>query len=220
MIWKAFSQLTGGGSPRPPNDVHSPWAPLPVADVVELMRPVPFFWCLAGGQAIERVVGKPYRTHDDIDVVVLRPDVLAVQEKLDGWQLSAADPPGTLRTWEPGERLPWRVHDVWAHRANAPAWELQFMIQEADGTSWYFRRDDRVNGRIDDLSIMVDGVPCLRMDLQLLYKSKSARPKDEEDFDRLLPHLGGLQRARLLEWLELTCPNGHQWMYALEAWRD
>jgi hypothetical protein len=203
-----------------PNDIQAPWSPLPVGTVADLMRGAPFFWCLAGGQAIERVVGKSYRVHADIDVVVLRPDLQAVQQKLDGWQLYAADPPGALRPWEQGERLPWRVHDVWGHRANVPAWELQIMVQEADGASWYFRRDDRVNGRIEDLSIMVDGVPCLRMDLQLLYKSKSARPKDDEDFDRLLPHLGDTERARLLGWLQLTCPNGHHWIEPLESWRD
>ena len=199
-----------------PNDTDAPWSPLPADAIAEAMRGADFFWCLAGGLAIERVVGQAYRSHDDSDVVVLRPQLAAVQRHLDGWHLAAADPPGLLRRWERGERLPWRVHDVWAQRAEARAWELQLMIQEADGDCWYYRRDDRVNGRIDDLASLVDGVPCLRMDLQLLYKSRSIRPKDDEDFLRLAPVLSREQRRNLVSWLRLTNPNGHLWIEMLE----
>jgi hypothetical protein len=73
-----------------------------------------------------------------------------------------------------------------------------------------------VQGRIDDLAMMVNGLPCLRMDLQLLYKAKSSRPRDEADFQQLLPHLSDEQQRTLVEWLRLTCPNGHHWIEALE----
>jgi hypothetical protein len=201
-----------------PNDTTRPWNPLPVGDLVTLMRGAGFFWCLAGGHAIERVVGRSYRAHEDIDIVVLRPEQSSLQQWLADWYLAAADPPGMLRPWESGERLPWRVHDVWGRRLEAQAWELQVMIQEADADSWYFRRDDRVHGSLGDLAVLVDGVPCLRMELQLLYKAKSAREKDEADFEQLLPLLDESQRRTLMEWLRLTCPNGHHWIPALEGW--
>ena len=216
MIWNPFASLAGRPTPVP-LDVESPWSPLSVEEVMTLMEGAPFFWCLAGGHAIELVVGESYRSHEDIDVVVLRGDLMAVQQHFAGWELFAADPPGSLRRWAAGAPLPWRVHDVWTHRAHARAWELQLMIQGADGASWYFRRDDRVHGSIDDLAIKIEGVPCLRMDLQLLYKAKSSRPKDEEDFERLLPRLGEAERLTLLEWLRLTCPNGHHWIEPLEG---
>ena len=200
-----------------PNETDAPWSPLPVDAIAGAMRGADFFWCLAGGLAIERVVGETYRSHGDSDIVVLRSQLDAVQRHLDDWHLAAADPPGLLRTWVRGERLPWRVHDVWAHRADARAWELQLMIQEADGDCWYYRRDDRVNGRIDDLAIVVDGVPCLRMDLQLLYKSRGVRAKDDEDFLRLVPVLSEDRRRQLVDWLRLTNPNGHHWIEFLEG---
>lgn len=199
-------------------DADTPWSPLAVGAVVDLMRDAPFFWCLAGGHAIERVVGRRYRAHDDIDIVVLRPDLDGLRHLLTDWHLSAADPPGSLRPWMTGEKLPWRVHDVWGHRPQAGAWELQVMIQEADAGAWYFRRDDRVHGKVDDLRVMVDEVPCLRMDLQLLYKAKSSRPKDEMDFQHVLPILGESERRSLADWLRLTCPNGHHWIPELEGW--
>lgn len=218
MIWKTFASLLGRNDTPVPMSADAPWSPLSVPELVDVMRPAPFAWCLAGGHAIERVVGKAYRAHEDIDIVVLRPDLVSVQEHFANWELYAADPPGTLRKWTPGAPLPWRVHDVWALRAYSRAWELQLMIQEADATSWYYRRDDRVNGRLDDLVVVVDDVPCLRMDLQLLYKSRSSRPKDEEDFDQLLPRLGEAERVKLVEWLRLTNPNGHAWIEMLEGW--
>jgi len=186
--------------------------------VVDLMQGAPFFWCLAGGHAIERVVGRRYRAHDDIDIVMLRPDHHALPQWLKDWQLAVADPPGSLRPWNDAEKLPWRVHDIWAHRDGVHAWELQVMIQEADAGTWYFRRDDRVHGSVADLAVTVHGVPCLRMDLQLLYKSKSSRHKDEADFQELLPLLDDAQRHTLIDWLRLTCPNGHHWIPALEGW--
>jgi hypothetical protein len=197
-------------------NVNSPWTPLAVEELTAVLRGAGFFWCLAGGHAIERVVGHSYRAHEDIDIVVLRSQQLAVQRWFGEWTLMAADPPGCLRPWEVGEKLTWRVHDIWAHRAKAAGWELQIMIQEDDGTSWFFRRDDRVHGRVDELAVQVDGIPVLRPALQLLFKAKSSRPRDELDFNELLPVLSEPERRALWEWLDLTSPNGHPWMVALD----
>jgi aminoglycoside-2''-adenylyltransferase len=196
-------------------DVASPWKPLPLAELVELMRGALFFWCLAGGHAIAHVLGRSYRQHGDIDIVVLRPDQLQVQNWFSAWRLYAADPPGTFKPWKAHEVLPRGVHDVWCHRDESPAWELQIMIQESDGDSWYFRRDARVRGSISALATDVRGVPCLRMDLQLLFKSKEPRAKDESDFRELLPVLSNEQRETLAYWLRLTHPDGHPWLTEL-----
>ena len=197
-------------------NVTAGWTPIAVDELVRIMASAPFFWCLAGGHAIERMVGRPYRPHDDLDIVVLRSQQLLAQDWFRDWMLAAADPPGALRPWTAGEKLTWRVHDIWARRPDAAGWELQIMIQEDDATSWFFRRDDRVHGQIDDLRIDVAGVPCLRPDLQLLFKAKSSRPKDDQDFLQLLPVLSAQQRQTLWDWLDLTSANGHPWMPALE----
>ena len=197
-------------------NVTSGWTPVTIGELTRIMDGAPFFWCLAGGHAIERMVGHPYRAHDDLDIVVLRSQQTAVQEWFRDWMLAAADPPGALRPWIAGEKLTWRVHDIWARRPDASGWELQLMILEDDATSWFFRRDDRVHGKIDDLRIDVGGVPCLRPDLQLLFKAKSSRPKDDMDFLQLLPVLSDSHRQTLWDWLDLTSPNGHPWMPALE----
>ena len=196
-------------------DASSRWNPLSLAELVEVMRGADFFWCLAGGHAIAQVLGRSYREHADIDIVVLRPEQLEVQRWFRELRLYAVDPPGSLRPWKSHEVLSIGVHDVWCRRADSRAWELQMMIQESDGNSWYFRRHARVHGSIGDLATTVNGVPCLRMDLQLLFKSKEPRAKDESDFRELLPVLTDVQRENLAYWLRLTHPDGHPWLTEL-----
>lgn len=192
-------------------DVGSPWSSIAPAEIAELLSDAAFFWCLAGGHAVERFVGEAFREHADIDIVVLRRDQLELQERLQGWRWFAADPPGSLRPWVIGEVLPPGVHDIWAHRVGRDHWELQVMIQESEGGSWVFRRDHRIRGPVVDLASPLGGIPCIRMDLQMLYKSKGRRPKDELDFERVLPKLTQVQRATLAAWLNTTNPGGHEW---------
>ena len=79
-------------------NVTSGWTPVTIGELTRIMDGAPFFWCLAGGHAIERMVGHPYRAHDDLDIVVLRSQQTAVQEWFRDWMLAAADPPKACRT--------------------------------------------------------------------------------------------------------------------------
>ena len=198
-------------------NLTAPWSPLPLPVLLDQMQGADFFWCLAGGQAIARVVGRSFRPHEDLDIVVLRSEQVAVQTWLHDWHLYAADPPGALRTWAPREILPTTVHDVWGHRHGKKSWELQIMLQESDSEFWHYRRDARVRGALKDLATSVAGVPCLRMDLQLLFKAKTVCPKDDLDFRELLPVLSTRERQNLAGWLRLTHPEGHPWCAALAA---
>src|SRR6188472_1274448 len=108
------------------------WEPLSVAEVKQLFRDAPFAWGLAGGYAVEQFLGTPIRAHADIDIVVFRDDQRQLYQWLSDWQLFAADPPGTLRRWSAPEWLAFGIHDIWAHRTDAQAWQLQVMLLEAD----------------------------------------------------------------------------------------
>jgi hypothetical protein len=198
-------------------EIGSPWNPVVPEEVAKSLEGAAFLWCLAGGHAVERFVGEAFREHSDIDVVVLRRDQLALQERLRGWKMFAVNPPGLLRPWAFGEVLPAGVHDIWAHRAGRDRWELQVMIQESEEDSWVFRRDRRIRGPLFQLASSCEGIPCIRMDLQMLYKSKARRPKDELDFERVLPKLTHTQRATLEAWLRITNPEGHAWTARLST---
>lgn len=200
-----------------PSIPYDRWAPLSVAEVVERFAGAPFAWGLAGGYAVEQFVGRPLRPHGDIDVVVFRDEQLLAQRWLRGWQLFAAEPPGTLRPWAGGEELPYGIHDIWGVVAGGDAWQLQLMLLETTEGEWFSRRDPRVRGRRRDLIVSYGGVPCLRVEVQLFYKAKSPRPKDERDFEACLPLLDAPARIWLREHIRLLYSDGHPWLSQLPA---
>jgi hypothetical protein len=58
------------------------------------------------------------------------------------------------------------------------------------------------------------GLQYLSPDVQLLYKAKALRPKDQEDFERVRPRLRPDETRWLRNALELEHP-GHPWIAAL-----
>ncbi|MFD9396352.1 nucleotidyltransferase domain-containing protein [Streptomyces sp. NPDC060000] len=193
------------------------WEPAPLADVVARFSGLEAPWWVAGGFAIELAVGHRVRSHGDIDVLLLRRDQHAAQRALPGWQWWAADPPGSLRPWAAGEVLPVGVHDIWCRPGPDDPWRIQVMLDESCGQEWVSRRDLRVRRPISTLgAASADGVPCLAPDVQLYYKAKAPRPKDEEDFDAALPVLTGQQRRWLIHAIAETY-GPHPWIRRLEA---
>ncbi|MFJ8210551.1 nucleotidyltransferase domain-containing protein [Streptomyces sp. NPDC096033] len=176
------------------------WVPAPLSEVVELFSPLDTPWWVAGGHAIELAVGRFVRAHADIDVLVLREHQHAVQRALAGWEWWVADPPGHLRPWQPGEYLPPGAHDVWCRPGPDQPWRIQVMLDESHEDLWVSRRTTLVHRPIAELgAVTADGVPYLAPEVQLFYKAKDPRPKDEEDFAAVLPLLGPAQRNWLCE---------------------
>lgn len=186
------------------------WEPAGVAEVVGLFGGLDVPWWVAGGHAVELFVGRSVREHGDIDVLLLRRDQLAVQRALAGWEWWAADPPGRLRRWSPGEVLPVGVHDVWCRPAADRPWRVQVMLDEADGDDWVSRRDPLVRRPVAELGLVRGGVPCLAPEVQLFYKAAARRAKDEVDFAVVAPLLSAERRA----WLDGVLPPGHPWRSA------
>lgn len=191
------------------------WEPADLVEVAGLFSKTPHPWWVAGGRAVELAVGQPLREHGDIDVLLLRRDQLVVQDVLAGWEWWAADPPGRLRPWLPGELLPVGVHDVWCRPGPGAPWRIQVMLDEADGPEWVSRRDERVRRPLAELGkFSPDGVPYLVPEVQLFYKAKSPRPKDEIDFTAVLPILDAAQREWLAAAITVTYGN-HPWAASL-----
>jgi hypothetical protein len=189
------------------------WEPMSPVEVTELLGDVSFPWWIAGGWAIDLHLGRQTRQHEDIDVLVLRDDQLAVQQVLRGWDLHAADPPGQLRPWSLGETLPDQVHDIWCRRAHASPWSLQIMIDDAPQGMWTYRRDRRVRRPVSELDGPASNAHrrVLAPEVQLLQKSKAPRAKDEADFQAVVELLRPEQRAWLTRSLDLVSP-GHHWL--------
>jgi len=89
------------------------------------------------------------------------------------------------------------------------------MVINTDHGQWISRRTAQIRGSLSTLgSVTSDGIPYLAPEIQLLYKAKGLRPKDEADFARTLPALSGKSRQWLRESLALVHP-GHAWLTEL-----
>ncbi len=184
------------------------WEPASPAEVAELFAQVRTPWWIAGGYAIELAVGRAFREHADVDVLLLRRDQLAIQEALPAWEWWAADPPGTLRPWARGEVLGDDVDDVWCRPSAAAPWRIQFMLDKAEGAEWVSRRNPAVRREIAALGgVSAGGIPYLAPEVQLFAKAHDTRPKDEQDFAAALPVLDAAQRR----WLAQALDYNHPW---------
>lgn len=177
---------------------EKPWNPLAIRELAALFADASFPWWIAGGYAVEQFVGSVFRSHGDIDILLLRRDSSALRHMLSDWDLWASDPPGHLRPWLHDETLPAHVSDVWCRRHADDRWRFQLMLDDADGLEWKSRRANSVSMSIDALGYRnQDGVPFLKPEVQLFYKAKSPRPKDTQDFEHCLPLMTKDQK----EWL-------------------
>jgi hypothetical protein len=178
---------------------------------------MPCRWWIAGGWAIDLHRGRQSRPHADVDVLFLRADQSAVQRHLAGWDLQAADPPGTLRPWSEGEHLPLGIHDIWCRRSPSSPWSMQLMIDDAQDGAWVYRRDSRIRRPVAELDGPASNADhrVLSPDVQLLYKSLNPRAKDEADFRAIVEHLNSSQRRWLSESLTVITPV-HAWLAVLE----
>jgi len=175
---------------------YGPWDPATPSEALALFGDCGVPWWIAGGYALELFAGRSWRTHGDLDVLMLHRDQLVVQDVLAGWEWWAADPPGTLRRWEPGEVLPPSVQDVWCRPGADLPWRIQVMLGSSLPAS----------------SVVVAGIPCLGPEVQLSHKALSPRPKDEVDFFAVVGLLDGSQRRWLRDAVRRSCGDSHAWL--------
>jgi hypothetical protein len=187
------------------------WEPLSVEAVTDLLRGMNARWWIAGDWALDLHLGRQTRPHHDIDVLVLRADLLPVRDRLRGWDLHAADPPGAgrLRPWPEDELLPAALHDIWCRETPTFPWALQLKMDDVVGDEWVFCRDHRIRRPWTELAGRAsrDDRPVLAPEVQLLYKSRALRPKDVDDFRRVVGSLEGTRRRWLRRALTTVDPD-------------
>jgi hypothetical protein len=87
------------------------------------------------------------------------------------------------------------------------------MIEESDDGDWVSRRDPGIRRPLASIGRTTsDGIRYLAPEIQLYYKAKDPRPKDEADFTAVLPFLTQPQR----QWLSRTLASA----FGDHPWRD
>ena len=189
-----------------------PWEPLSLDAAVRTFASASFRWWISGGHALELHLKRSWRDHEDTDVGVVRRDLPALYELLSEWDIHVAAA-GELTTWR-GEPLDITRHqnNLWCRLTAGTPWVLDVTIGEGSKSDWIYRRDPTVQ-RPWDMAVMRSkgGIPYLAPELQLLFKSKDPRPKDDVDAGEVIPTLDASQR----NFLEHHLQADHPWQRLL-----
>jgi hypothetical protein len=182
------------------------WEPFDVGVVAELLSDADVQWWLSGGEALDVFLQRSSRAHGDIDVSVRRSDWPTLQRFLkrrlevkvarDGLLSEVTD--GTLND---------EVHGFWARDVGGGPWRLQINLEPVVAGDWVYRRDLRVRRPVREVVWWRGTLPYVNPAVQLLWKAKGPRPKDEQDLAAVMPLLSDGERRWLAEVISLTCPS-------------
>jgi len=192
------------------------WYPGEPHHANEWLRSLGTRWWVAGGWAVDLFLEQVTRVHEDLDVGVLRHDVPALREALPGWQFFEAKD-GQLTELGIDARPRADVHSLWYRRGGSSTWQLEIMLEAVNGEEWVYRREPRVRRSFADIFRRSQcGLRYLAPEVQLLYKSKSPRPRDNADFRSAMPRLSEFARGWLREAL-VTASPGHAWVAEIDG---
>jgi hypothetical protein len=190
------------------------WRALHPADAAKVLASCKAPWWIAGGWALDLFRGTPSRPHTDLDVGILRRDLSTVLLGFSTWDVFEAKD-GRLTRLAEGCVPPLDVHSLWCRPTAADPWTIELMLDEADGDTWVYRRDPRIRQSMSAaVRQSTDGLPYLAPEIQLLYKSKASRERDEGDFAHICPLLTADAWRWLHDALELADPD-HRWIAVL-----
>lgn len=194
----------------PPLDAWRAWRP---EEALVHLAGVGIDWCVVGGWAIDLWLGRETRTHEDLEIAILRDDFASIRKHLGAFDLHSVGD-GEVRRLAPHEMPAADKHQNWVLDSAANAWRMDIMMEPGDAHTWVFRRDPSIRAPRKQMIGTRDGVRFLKPEGALLYKAKAARPKDEADFAVCLPHLEAAARAWLGDALARAHPH-HPWIAAL-----
>lgn len=196
--------------------LYGPWEPLTIPEVKELFDPIGVPWWIAGGQAAEAFHETP-RSHEDIDVSMFRKDLPRLRRAVTGvYDLWSAGS-GALRPVN--DRFPEPAPDadqVWLRAHALAPWRADVVLNRDRDGDWLSRRDPSFSAPLDEVTWERDGVRYLNPEIVLAFKARFMRPKDEHDFDAIVPRLAPAARAWLADYVERCEEAGHPWLPRLQ----
>ena len=201
--------------------VYGRWKPCRPADAAALFDGYRRRWWIAGGWCLEAFTGVE-RHLEDLDASVLLSDLPALRHHLTGrlhvWMASS----GALKPLLPHDRpsepsdallIP-GCNQLWTREDATQPWEYDILLSPGSADEWIYRRDHGIRMPMSSALWERDGIRYLQPEIQLLYKARGQRSKDDEDFNATLPFLNADRREWLRVALERTVP-GHSWLRSL-----
>ncbi|MGY0230602.1 nucleotidyltransferase domain-containing protein [Longispora urticae] len=202
-----------GGTPITHEECDARWRGWTPGEIHDRLAGVTAPWYVAAGWALDLFRGEVTREHEDLEIAVPRGSFPEIHAALPGYTWEV---PGDMRLWpydEAGDHP--ELHQTWLSDPATGLFHLDVFREPHDGGRWVCRRDPTISLPYPEIIALTgDGIPYLIPELVLLFKAKNVRPKDQNDFDGVLPQLGPDRRARLAAWLGQVHPE-HAWLSAL-----
>lgn len=175
-------------------------------------------WWIAGGWALDLFVGRKTRTHDDLDIAILRHDQFLVHHYLRDWEMRVGFGDGRISdiSWDGVTYIEAPTPAIWCKPEQEKEWAFEFLLTESHEDHWQSRRDPTITLPLSKIgAITAAGIPYLLPEVVLSYKAKErGLQKDQDDFNILLPSLNEKQRGWLKQTLKTTNPD-HVWLEKL-----
>jgi hypothetical protein len=106
---------------------------------------------------------------------------------------------------------------LWCRPRGSMLWSVQVLLDAGDAQFWVFRRQPQIRRPLNEVIRRTpQGLPYLVPEIQLLYKARAPRPRDEDDFAHVVPSLDKPARKWLQESLQISEP-GHHWLAILDG---
>jgi hypothetical protein len=196
---------------------YGPWSALTPSQMAAAFSGYRGDWWVVGGWAIEAFTGVA-RNHEDIDVAVLRCDVVAVCTHLERRFHLWSNQEGTFRFLDPDageEALPDGFFQIWLRKNAFSPWVADLLVQPGQPGTWVNRRQASMVLPLEEATwVSPDNVRYQNPEGVLLFKATHLRDKDQADFDVSLPMLSATQRSWLRTALTQTLPE-HPWIRRL-----
>jgi hypothetical protein len=190
---------------------RSPWSPLTPHEAADALADLGAPWWIAGGWAIDLFLGRTTRPHGDLDVEILRRDQSELPRALTGWDLHSVAG-GRVRPWSGRSPVPDEANSLWCRPDSTGPWRMQVLLAGSEGSRWRFRRDPAVWRELADVGkVTPDGIPYLAPEIELLFKAKAPRPKDDRDFDAAIPAMDEPSLRWLRDAMARVHPD-HAWL--------
>ena len=178
--------------------------------VAEVMNDFPRPWWVSGGWAIHLFNPNQPREHEDLEIGIFRQHQAELREQLAGWALEKVGqtPEGPAwMDWDADEFLELPTHQTRAINPLPIAPEtFAIFLNEGTGEFWQSRRHPGLSRPLEQTVLRsIDGIPYLAPEVQLLFKAKYHRPKDEHDFAAVLELMNDEQR----KWLYTVLKQFH-----------
>lgn len=191
------------------------WAPWTPAEVADRLRGVSAPWYVLAGWAVDLFLDRQTREHEDIEIGVRHDGFTEIEAALGEVELVVV---GDGQAWPVSDESRAGHRQTWVREPGGP-WRLDVVRERWEGDAWVYRRDARIRLPGETAVMRTSaGIPFLRPEVVLLFKAKSVRPKDQSDFDVVLPALDPTSRAWLRDALRVAHP-GHSWLERLGSRR-